>query len=254
MLQFIDTHTHPYLEQYNEDREEMMRRTLDSGVCHLILPDIDSSTRESMLAFEEQHPENSTSLIGLHPTSVKENYKEELKAIEHLLSERQFKGIGEIGIDLYWDNSMEREQIDAFEYQLGLAQDLSIPVSIHSRKALDLTFASLRKFKDLRGVLHCFPGDENQAKRAFDMGFYIGVGGVVTFKNSKLSEVVSTCGVENVLLETDAPYLSPVPHRGERNESSYIPIIAQFIADLIGMPLEDVARITTANAKQLFAF
>ena len=166
--------------------------------------------------------------------------------------QRPFKGIGEIGLDYYWDTSMSNEQIYTFEYQLGLAQDLHLPVVVHSRKSLDDIFISLKRFPQVKGILHCFPGDINHAKRAIDMGFLIGVGGVVTFKNAKLAEVVKEIGVENIVLETDAPYLTPAPHRGKRNESGYIPIIGQFIADLIDADINTVAQITTNNAKKLF--
>lgn len=252
MYKFIDTHGHLYAEEFDQDRDEVVERALAQGVNTIILPDIDSSTREKMFRLEADYPQNMHALIGLHPTSVDKNYKEEIKLIEKELLQRSFKGIGEIGLDYYWDTSMSDEQIYTFEYQLGLAQDLHLPVVVHSRKSLDDIFISLKRFPQVKGILHCFPGDINHAKRAIDMGFLIGVGGVVTFKNAKLAEVVKQIGVENIVLETDAPYLTPAPHRGKRNESSYIPIIGQFISNLIDADIDTVARITTENAKKLF--
>ncbi len=252
MNTFIDTHGHLYAEEFDSDRDEVVARALSQGVETIILPDIDSSTRESMFQLEAEYSKNMHALIGLHPTSVKDDYKQEIRLIEKELLQRTFIGIGEIGLDYYWDTSMRSEQIYSFEYQLGLAQDLHLPVVIHSRKSLDDIFISLKRFPQVQGILHCFPGDTNHAKRAIDMGFKIGVGGVVTFKNAKLAEVVKEIGVENIVLETDAPYLTPAPHRGKRNESSYIPIIGNFIANLMELPIEEIATLTTNNAKKLF--
>lgn len=249
---FIDTHSHMYSEEFDGERAEAVERSKESGVCRLILPDIDRISRKRMLSFEDEFPGYSEVMVGLHPESVTEDYGKELKDIEKLLSERTFCGIGEIGIDLYWDTSRYKEQVEAFEYQLGIARDASLPVSIHSRKSIDEIFKSLRKFKGVRGVLHCFSGDTEQAKRAADMGLYIGVGGVVTFKNARLAQVVKECGIGWTVLETDAPYLAPVPFRGKRNESSYIPVIAEFIAGLTGLSVKEVARTTTQNASELF--
>lgn len=252
MSSFVDTHGHLYAEEFDNDRGEVIARALAQGVETIILPDIDSTSRESMFRLEAEYCNNMHALIGLHPTSVKDDYKQEIKLIEKELLQRQFIGIGEIGLDYYWDTSMRNEQIYSFEYQLGLAQDLHLPVVIHSRKSLDDIFLSLKRFTGVQGILHCFPGDINHAKRAIDMGFKIGVGGVVTFKNAKLAEVVKEIGIENIVLETDAPYLTPAPYRGKRNESSYIPIIGNFIANLTENPIEFVAETTTNNAKSLF--
>lgn len=252
MSSFVDTHGHLYAEEFDADRDEVVARALAHGVETIILPDIDSTTRENMYKLEAAYQNNMYALIGVHPTSVKDDYRQEIKLIEKELLQRKFIGIGEIGLDYYWDSSMRDEQIYTFEYQLGLAQDLHLPVVIHSRKSIDDIFISLKRFSGVQGILHCFPGDTNHAKRAIDMGFKIGVGGVVTFKNAKLAEVVQEIGVENIVLETDAPYLTPAPHRGKRNESSYIPIIGNFIAELTEHPIEQVAQITTNNAKSLF--
>lgn len=252
MSSFVDTHGHLYAEEFDSDRDEVVARALAQGVETIILPDIDSSTRERMYKLEAEYKDNMYALIGVHPTSIKEDYKQEIRLVEKELLQRNFIGVGEIGLDYYWDTSMRDEQIYSFEYQLGLAQDLHLPVVIHSRKSIDDIFISLKRFSGVQGILHCFPGDINHAKRAIDMGFMIGVGGVVTFKNAKLAEVVQEIGVENIVLETDAPYLTPAPHRGKRNESSYIPIIGNFIAELTERPIEQVAQITTNNAKSLF--
>ena len=252
MNYYIDSHSHIYAEEFDHDRDEVVARAFENGVTTIILPDIDSSTRERMFRLEEQYSKNMHALIGVHPTSIQENYKEEIKLIEKELQQREFKGIGEIGLDYYWDTSMAKEQVYAFEYQLGLAQDLHLPVVVHSRKSIDDIFKSLKKFSGVQAILHCFPGDTNHALRAIDMGHLIGIGGVVTFKNAKLAEVVKSIGIENIVLETDAPYLTPSPYRGKRNESSYIPIIGKFIADLVERSEVDIARITTENVNRLF--
>lgn len=249
---FIDTHSHLYEEEFREDREESIHRAKESGVDYIILPDIDSESRERMLAVEEQYPEMMFPLIGLHPTSVQDNYKEELVQVEKHLGVHRFYGIGECGIDLYWDKSTFNEQVKAFEHQLGLAKDMDFPVIIHSRNSLDEIFKILKKHPYTRGILHCFPGNAEEAKLACEMGFLLGIGGVVTFKNSEMAKVVQEIGHTHLVLETDAPYLTPVPHRGKRNESGYIPLIAAKVAELTGENIKEIERITTQNAVNLF--
>lgn len=248
---FIDTHTHIYSEEFNEDYKEVLDRAYKAGVKKLIYPDIDKITRDKMLQ-KASMDENIYPLIGLHPTSVKDDYKDELKLMETYLSKTEICGIGECGIDLYWDKTWYKEQIYVFEYQLAIAREMNLAVSIHARKSLNEIFTSLKKYPYVLGVLHCFPGSEEDAKRAIDLGMKLGIGGVVTFKNASMAKVVSKVGLENLVLETDSPYLTPSPHRGKRNESSYIPIIANSIAELKGLSLNEVEKVTTENAIKLF--
>lgn len=249
---YIDTHTHIYEEEFREDREEAVQRAKEAGIKYMILPDIDSESRQRMLDTEAQYPEMMFPLAGLHPTSVHENYPEELKAVEKWLGEHRFYGIGECGIDLYWDKTYYREQIKVFEYQLEIARDMHLPVIIHSREALDLIFEILKKHPYTGGILHCFPGNAEDARLACDLGFLIGVGGIVTFKKGNLADVVRSVSLSSLVLETDAPYLAPIPHRGKRNESSYIPLIAAKIAELTERDISQVAEVTTRNAMNLF--
>ena len=249
---YIDTHSHIYEEEFREDRETVVQRAKEAGVKSIILPDIDSESRPRMLELETQHPEMMYPLVGLHPTSVNENYSEELALVEKQLGTHQYYGIGECGMDLYWDTTHYREQIKAFEHQLGMAKDMDFPVIIHSRESLDEIFKILRKHPDSRGILHCFPGNTEDARRAIDMGFLLGIGGVVTFKKSLMADTIREIGSRHIVLETDSPYLAPVPHRGKRNESSYIPLIAQKIAEITGEEVKKIEEITTQNAMNLF--
>ena len=248
----IDTHSHMYDTAFREDTDEAVNRASEAGVRYIILPDIDAESRNDMLELTARYPETMRPLIGLHPTSVKEGYKKELSALEKELGRHTFYGIGECGIDLYWDKTFYREQLNVFEYQLGLARELDFPVVIHSRDSLNEIFGVLRKYPYTRGILHCFPGNPEEAEKACKMGFYLGIGGVVTFKNSSMAEVVKTIGPEQLVLETDAPYLAPVPHRGKRNESSYLPLIVRKIAELTGWEEKKIKEITTRNALNLF--
>lgn len=249
---FIDTHSHIYGTEFNTDRENVINRAKEAGVLRIILPDIDADSRPAMLELADRYPDMMYPLIGLHPTSVNENYQQALKEAEHLLGCRHFYGIGECGIDLYWDKSKYNEQIKAFEYQLGLAREVQLPVVIHSRESLPEIFHSLKKYPYSKGILHCFPGTTEEARQAINMGFLIGIGGVVTFKNSRMSQVVKAIGPDALVLETDAPYLTPVPYRGKRNESAYIPLIAQKIADILEEDIKKIREITTRNAMNLF--
>ena len=249
---YIDTHSHLYEEEFREDREEVVLRAREAGVKYIFLPDIDSESRPRMLALSQQYTDTMYPLLGLHPTSVNGNYRDELKKLEKEAGNLSFYGIGECGIDLYWDKTFYKEQIKVFEHQLGMARDLHLPVVIHSRDSLDLILEILQKHPDVPGILHCFPGNVQQAREAIAMGFLLGIGGVVTFKKSVMAETVREIGPDHLVLETDAPYLSPVPFRGKRNESGYIPLIAQKIAEITGVELKKIEEITTQNAMNLF--
>lgn len=254
---FIDTHTHLYVEEFDADRDEMIQRALDSGVNKLYLPNIDQTSIEGMLALEEKYPGKCFSMMGLHPCSVKENYKEELNIVKGWLDKRPFCAVGEIGIDLYWDKTFIEEQKEAFRIQINWAKELKRPIVIHARNSMDEIMEIVEEENDenLRGIFHCFSGNGEHAKRVLELGgFYIGVGGVVTFKNSgkSLRAILEQVDVKHIVLETDAPYISPAPYRGKRNESSYIPIIAARLAELKGLTREEVGIITTNNAEKLF--
>lgn len=254
-MEFIDTHSHLYAEEFDADRAEAVKRCFESGVNRLILPDIDATSRQAMLDMAMSDPEHFFPCAGLHPTSVGADYKADLKAVEKMLScGTKFYAVGEIGIDLYWDQTYEREQFDAFATQVKWAKELQLPIIVHIRNAIDKTIEALEPLADerLRGVFHCFSGNAEQAKRAIDMGFMLGIGGVLTFKKSELPSVVSRIDISHLLLETDCPYLAPVPHRGQRNESSFLPCVAQKLAEIKGTTIDDVALQTTRNAERLF--
>ena len=249
---YIDTLSHIYEEEFREDREAVIQRAREAGVNYIVLPDIDRESRNLMLDLAARHPEMLFPLAGLHPTSVYENYKTELAQVEKALGNHTFYGIGECGIDLYWDKSYYREQIKAFEHQLGIAKETGLPVIIHSRDSLEVIFEVLKKHPYTRGILHCFPGNAAEARQAIDMGYLLGIGGVVTFKKSQMADTLREIGPANIVLETDSPYLTPVPFRGKRNESSNIPLIAQKIAELTGLETKKIEEITTQNALNLF--
>jgi TatD DNase family protein len=251
---FVDTHAHLYTPEFDEDREEVVARALAAGVNYIVLPDIDASTRGVELELAARYPGMMLPLLGVHPTSVCEDYRGELAALEKNLAGGVARGIGECGIDLYRDTTRYKEQVAAFEWQLHVAREARLPVIIHSRESLREVCDLLKRQHDnLTGIFHCFPGNVEEARRVIDLGFLLGIGGVATFKNAVMGEVVRTLGVDRVVLETDAPYLAPVPHRGKRNESAYIPIIAAKLAELTGCPLEEVATVTTRNALDLFS-
>lgn len=263
-MTFIDTHCHLYDEAFDADREAALQRALDAGVTTLLLPDIDSTSTprlEALLnsSFITHHSSLTLSpMAGLHPTSVKEDYEAELNLVKSRLYKdsktTKYVAVGEIGMDLYWDRTFEAEQREVLRTQMLWAEEFDLPVALHIRKAHNEVFGLLRDLnrRTYRGVMHCFGGSVQEAQRAVEMGFHLGVGGVVTFKNATLAEVVKAVPLSSLLLETDAPYLSPVPHRGQRNEPSYIPLIAQKIADLRGITLDEVADTTTASARELF--
>jgi len=254
-MELIDTHTHLYLPEFDNDRHAVVEKAIAEGVNLMLLPNIDSQSITGMLSLCKTFPGHCFPMIGLHPTSVREGYQEELKTIETFLQNKQFIAIGEIGIDLYWDKTFVREQVMAFSYQIDLARKFSLPIVIHCRESFDEIMEIIREKYDgqpYSGVFHSFPGDAAQAKQVIEFGFKIGINGVVTFKNSKQKGVVSEIPLEHILLETDSPYLTPAPYRGKRNESSYIIHIAQQIADIKNVPVAEVAGITTTNSKLLF--
>ncbi|MDL2231580.1 TatD family hydrolase [Porphyromonadaceae bacterium OttesenSCG-928-L07] len=253
-MQFVDTHSHLYSEEFDTDRADSISRAKEAGITHIMLPDIDMTSRVRMFETCEMFPEITFPAIGLHPTSVNENYHQELVAIERHLGDRKFYGIGECGLDFYWDTTYYKEQIKAFEHQLHIAKEMNLPVIIHSRESLNEILNILKKHPYTQGILHCFPGNSEEARLACEMGYLLGIGGVVTFKNSHLPEVVRNVGPEHIVLETDAPYLAPAPHRGKRNESAFIPLIAQKIAEITEEGIEKIAEITTQNAMKLFNF
>ena len=253
---FVDTHSHIYSEEFSSDRNEVIANALRSGVNKIILPNIDSSSIKPLLDLANSRPTLFIPLIGLHPTSIKEDFRKELEIMEYWFNKRKFAGIGEIGIDLYWDKTFINEQIEAFRIQIGWAKKAGIPIVIHVRESFPEVLEVIRQEKEesLRGVFHSFTGNVEQAAEVIDLGFKIGVGGIVTFKNSGLDEVVKKISLKHIVIETDAPWLAPVPYRGKRNETAYISFVADKIASLHGISLEEVGKITTQNAKQLFGF
>jgi len=253
-LILTDTHTHLYAEEFDEDRNEMMRRAINAGVSRLFVPSIDSNYTQKMYDLEQQFPENVFLMMGLHPTYIKENYLEELAHVEKELASKKFFAVGEIGIDLFWDKSFLKEQQHAFQYQIQLAKKHKLAINIHCREAFDEVFEVLESEKsaDLFGIFHCFTGDLSQAQKAISLGMKLGIGGVSTFKNGKIDQFLNEIDLKHIVLETDSPYLAPVPHRGKRNESSYTLLIAQKLAEIYQLSINEIASITTENSKQIF--
>lgn len=254
-MNFIDSHSHIYLPEFNEDRSAVVQASIEAGVNTILLPNVDSSTIDAMLQLCESYPQNCFPMMGLHPTSVKENVEEELQIVERLIRKHHFVAIGEIGIDLYWEKSFFEEQKEAFRVQVEWAKKYHLPIVIHSRDSFDELFQLMDALisPELKGVFHCFTGTEKQAQKIIkDYGFKLGIGGVLTFKNSDLAEQIKNIDVQHFLLETDAPYLTPTPFRGKRNQPAYIPLIAKKLAEVKQLPLEEIAKITTQTAKKLF--
>ncbi len=249
-----DTHTHLYYETDPEKLSGLMQRSLDKGVSRLFLPNVDSKSIPLVFRLAEQYPENCYPMLGLHPCDVKENFREELALIYKEIPGRRIYAIGEIGIDLYWDKTTLAIQQEAFRTQINRAKQMNLPIVIHCREAFDEIFEILEELKDdkLRGIFHCFTGDAAQAEKVTRLGFYLGIGGVLTYKNSGLDKVVQGISLEHLVLETDSPYLTPVPFRGKQNESSYLVYVAQKLADLKQVPIEEVAEITTRNSERVF--
>lgn len=253
-MKLIDTHTHLYANPFEGDRDEMMQRAFANKVVAFYLPNIDSSSIEEMLALEQNYPDQCFAMMGLHPCSVKENYKEELATVKKWLDKRPFVAIGEIGIDLYWDKTFFEQQKEAFLTQVEWAKELDIPIVIHSRESTSIIIELLREVKDdrLRGIFHCFGGSVEEAEAIIELGFSLGIGGVLTFKKSGLAHTLRSVDLKHIVLETDSPYLAPVPYRGKRNESSYILHIAEELARVKQIGLDEVARVTTENALAIF--
>lgn len=253
-MTLIDTHAHLYSEKFDKDRGLVMERAFEEGVEKIFLPNVDSASIEGMFALEAAYPNRCYALMGLHPCSVKENYKEELAVVEKWLGERSYKAVGEIGIDLYWDKSTLDIQKKAFRQQINWAKSLNIPIVIHARDSLDEIIEIVKEEKDerLTGIFHCFSGTLEHAQQIMDLEFYMGLGGVLTFKKSGLAKIVKDIPMDYLVLETDAPYLSPTPNRGKRNESSYIRYVASKLAAVKGLSVESVAEMTTKNALTVF--
>ncbi|MBI4929407.1 MAG: TatD family hydrolase [Bacteroidetes bacterium] len=255
-MNLIDTHTHLFAEEFDSDRTEVVKRAISAGVKKMFLPNIDSSYISSMLKLEAEFPENCFSMMGLHPCSVNEKYTDELTVVEHWLSKRKFRAIGEIGMDYHWDKTFINQQKDAFARQIDLAKKYSLPIIIHQRECFDDLFEMVKSKHDnsLKGIFHCFTGTIEQANKVISLdGFKMGIGGAVTYTKSELPEVLKQIDLKHIVLETDSPYLTPVPHRGKRNESSYITFVAQKVAEIKGISIEEVAEITTKNAEEIFS-
>ena len=249
-----DTHTHLYSSHFADDRNEMIQRAISAGVSRFFIPSIDSSYTQKMYDLEAQFPSNLFLMMGLHPCYVKGNYLEELAHVETELGKKKFYAVGEIGIDLFWDKTFLKQQQHAFHYQIQLAKKYKLALNIHCRDAFDETFEVLEseKSSDLFGIFHCFTGNFVQAEHAISLGLKLGIGGVATFKNGKIDQFLDKIDLKHIVLETDSPYLAPNPHRGKRNESSYTVLIAQKLAEIYNLPIEEIAKITTENSKDIF--
>jgi TatD DNase family protein len=259
MVRFVamltDTHTHLYSEGFDSDRDAMMNRAFEAGVQRFFVPAIDSSYTEAMYKLEQNYPDKVQLMMGLHPTSVKpDTYLRELELVEEAFQQRDFVAVGEIGIDLYWDTSTLEIQKEAFRRQIQFAKNKGLPIVIHCRESFDEIFEVLESEKDdsLFGIFHCFTGTREQAERAIGFNMKLGIGGVVTFKNGKIDQFLDEIDLKHIVLETDSPYLSPVPYRGKRNESSYLSLITEKVASVYGVTSEEVAKITTENSKEIF--
>lgn len=249
-----DTHTHLYSEEFDLDRNEMIQRAIDNGVSRFFVPAIDSSCTQSMYDLERDYPNNVFLMMGLHPTYVKDNYLEELQYVENELAKRKFVAIGEIGIDLYWDKTHLAEQQNAFRKQIQLAKKYKLPIIIHCREAFDEIFEILEEEKspELFGIFHCFSGSYEQALQAISYNMKLGIGGVVTFKNGKIDQFLNKIDLKHIVLETDSPYLAPIPYRGKRNESSYLINVADKLAQIYDVSTNEIAAVTTNNSIEIF--
>lgn len=250
----IETHAHVYADQFEKDIDEVLERGREEGISKIYMPNIDHTSIDGMLELEEKYPDLCIATMGLHPCSVKGDFQKELYVIEEWLGRREFVAIGEMGTDLYWDKTFMYQQVEAFKIQVAWAKQYKKPIIIHCRESLDMTIDLVEELKEdtLTGVFHCFNGSIEQAERIRKLGFYIGLGGVVTFKNSGMDEVIPQLDMAHIVLETDSPYLAPVPHRGKRNEPSYLKMVAQKIADLRQVALAEIEATTTMNANLLF--
>ncbi len=249
-----DTHTHLYSEEFNADRDVLIKSAIGKGISRFFLPNIDNSSIEAMLELEKNYPDNCFPMMGLHPCSVNESWEAELAKVEHWLENRKFAAIGEMGIDLFWDKTFVEEQKKVFLRQVELANVYKLPIVIHSRDSFEMIYELLVEHpkQEPHGIFHCFTGTEDQAERAIRMGFYLGIGGVVSFKNSGLDKVVERISLDHIVLETDAPYLAPTPYRGKRNLPEYLALVAEKVAAIKNCSIGEIAQITTANSKKIF--
>ncbi len=253
-MRFVDTHTHIYVDDFDADRDAVVARARDAGVALMLFPNIDVASIAAMRRTCEQYTGCCRAMMGLHPTEVKETFHADLRCIEKELEDPCYIGVGEIGLDFYWDQTYKRQQIEVFELQLGWAKQLHLPVSIHTRDAFDTLLPILERKQDgaLSGVLHCFTGTEAQALQAIALGFYLGIGGTVTYKSCPVRDFLPQLPSDRLLLETDAPYLPPVPHRGQRNEPAFVADTARFLAQVLQTDIETIGETTTRNAMTLF--
>ncbi|NIG52860.1 TatD family hydrolase [Chitinophaga sp. Cy-1792] len=251
---WIDTHAHLYSEEFSTDRKEIIARALSMGVEKLFLPNIDEDSIPGMLELEEAYPAHCFPMMGIHPCYVKPDYAPQLELVRRQLEQRKYWAVGEIGLDFYWDKTYVPQQYEAFRAQLKMAREHGLPVAIHSRESTRECINEVKALQDgnLSGVFHCFSGTQEEAQEIIDLGFYLGIGGVVTFKKAGLDRIIEGIDLQHIVLETDAPYLAPVPYRGKRNESSYIPLIGEKVADVKNLKIEEVAAITSSNARKLF--
>ncbi len=250
----IDTHTHLYLDHFKDDIDDVIQRALSVGVKKFYLPSISSKYNESMHDLESKFPDRVFCMIGLHPCYVDNKFEQEIEFVKERIKSNKYKAIGEIGIDLFHEKKYFNQQIIAFEEQIKLALEYDLPIVIHSRESFDEIFEVLKKYKSdkLRGIFHCFTGSEDQARKIIDLNFFLGIGGVVTFKNGKISEFLSSIPLNRIVLETDSPYLAPVPYRGKRNESSYLSIIASKLSEIYNLDVSEISRITQQNSNEIF--
>ena len=254
MIEFIDTHAHLYDEAYSEDQNQVISQSIQAGITKILLPNIDTNSIEPMLALEEHYPTLCSAMIGIHPCYIKEDFQQQLYQIESWLNKRSFIAMGEVGLDLYRDTIYQVLQEEALTIQLNWAKQYKLPIVIHTRQAFKETIHLLEKYQDgtLRGVFHCFSGTLAEAEQIIALGFHLGIGGIITFKNAGLAELIAKIDLQHLVLETDSPYLAPVPYRGKRNESSYLPYVAAAIASTKQIDITTVASVTTANAKKVF--
>ncbi len=253
-MKLINTHSHVYTSQFKEDIDEVIKRAADSGINKILLPDIDAENRADVFNLAKKYPNICVPMAGIHPTSITENYKKELNALEQVLANQKVCAVGEIGLDLYWDKAFLQEQIIALKHQIELANKYALPVVIHVRDAFPEFWQVLKEIgqTNYKGVIHCFTGTIEDAQKAIDLGFYLGVGGVITYKNSGMDKIFAEVDIKHLVLETDDPWLTPTPHRGKRNEPSYITYVAQKLADVKEISVEQVAEVTTKNAQDIF--
>lgn len=253
-MKFTDTHAHIYSNKYDSDRDSVIRNSQELGVEKIYMPNIDVESIDAMLEAELRYPGICIPMMGLHPCDVNKDFEKQLYVMEEWIHKREFAGIGETGLDLYWDKTFFEQQKEALRIQVQWAKEKKWPLILHCRESMDETIAIIQEEKsdDLRGIFHCFSGSQKQAKEIMDLGFLLGIGGVSTYKNGGLDKVIPEIGIDNLVLETDGPYLAPVPHRGKRNSPEYIPLIAQRVADLADVPLEEVSRITQMNSQKIF--